>query len=209
MLAGVRRDFGRFNSTLVRSRPRAADRKPEPSNAFQFHIGSIKAPRQPSFRQQQYLVSIPHWFDQGRCHFDAKARARNRFNSTLVRSRRDETRGHVDHSLRFQFHIGSIKAGRLARFNPETISVSIPHWFDQGVRGERAAGRMRPVFQFHIGSIKAGQRPQGAADVDTFQFHIGSIKAQDRVRVERLEDRFNSTLVRSRRQLSRHSASPF
>ena len=79
----------------------------------------------------------------------------------------------------FQFHIGSIKASAPWNGSVPSNFVSIPHWFDQGLRPPRR--RAPPsAFQFHIGSIKAITPPPSLPCPAKFQFHIGSIKARNR-----------------------------
>ena len=118
-----------FNSTLVRSRQQPGDRAGRTIQSFNStlvrsrHCDNCQPPR-------RVHVSIPHWFDQGKC-----------------------LSGNDVEINMFQFHIGSIKATVKQKLREAIDRVSIPHWFDQGSPSLRTS-RLPTKFQFHIGSIK-------------------------------------------------------
>ena len=86
----------------------------------------------------------------------------------------------------FQFHIGSIQAGRALGHQEHPAQVSIPHWFDSSIIDDEDAERVSRQFQFHIGSIQALAAELALPDYTCFnstlvRFKLGTVRSHPSV----------------------------
>jgi len=141
-----------FNSTLVRFKPHRRRKNNFfscvsiplwfDSNEAQFHSTGVWV-----------AVSIPLWFDSNRPLPLSTALTLNRFNSTLVRFKPEQSKVIEIQLNAFQFHSGSIQTGAANR----VVEIIIKFQFHSGSIQTRTLGVMQASgasFQFHSGSIQ-------------------------------------------------------
>jgi hypothetical protein len=143
----------RFNSTLVRfklksrireigaittvsiplwfdSSPLTAEFVAEVRRSFNSTLVRFKPLLNHNFTTNNGLVSIPLWFDSSRIS-DIFTEVNSKcFNSTLVRFKPASLTHLLRQKSLFQFHSGSIQAGKMKKEFERMELVSIPLWFD-------------------------------------------------------------------------------